>query len=333
MNLRAVAIRPGRDSDAAGLIALIGRCWADYPGCILDVEREEQKLLALATYYGDRGGALWVAEDGDAVVGMAAVKPASDDVWEIAKLYAHPDCHGTGLAHRLLDMMEAHAWAQGAKRLTLWTDTRFIRAHRFYEKRSWVRAGPVRAIGDLSGSIEFDYVKPLDGILQLNASAAASAERRLAEILVACVEGGASVSFLAPLPLDLARSTMREVAQQVATGRCILLAAWAGGVLFGTVRVQLDTPLNQPHRAEICKMLVHPEARRHGLGQALMLAAETAAIGAGRTLLTLDTLTGDAGERLYRRLGWTEVGAIPGYSVDAAGRPESATIFYKRLSA
>lgn len=331
MNPRAVSIRPGRDSDAAGVIALISRCWADYPGCILDVEREEQKLLALATYYGERGGALWVAEDGDAIVGMAAAKPTSDEVWEVAKLYVHPDCHGAGLAHRLLDMMEAHAWARGAKSLTLWTDTRFIRAHQFYEKRSWVRAGPVRAIGDLSGSIEFDYVKPLDGVLQLNASAAASAERRLAEILVACVDGGASVSFLAPLSLDMARSTMREVAQQVAMGRCILLAAWAGGVLSGTVRVQLDTPQNQPHRAEICKMLVHPAARRHGLGQALMLAAEAAAIGAGRTLLTLDTFTGGAGELLYRRLGWTEVGAIPGYSVDAAGRPESATLFYKRL--
>ncbi len=331
MNLPAVAVRPGRDGDSAGLIALIGRCWADYPGCILDVEREEQKLLALATYYGERGGALWVAEDGDAVVGMAAAMPATEDTWEIAKLYVHPDCHGAGLGHRLLDMMEAHAWALGAKSLTLWTDTRLIRAHRFYEKRSWVRAGPVRAIGDLSHTIEFDYVKPLDGVIQLNASAAASAERRLAEILVACVEGGASVSFLAPLPLDIARSYMRDVAQRVATGKCILLGAWAGGVLSGTVRIQLDTPQNQPHRAEICKMLVHPDARRQGLGEALMLAAEAAAIGAGRTLLTLDTFTGGAGERLYRRLGWTEVGAIPGYSVDAAGQPEATTIFYKRL--
>ncbi len=331
MNLRAVSVRPGRDSDAAGLIALIGRCWSDYPGCILDVEREEQKLLALATYYGERGGTLWVAEDGDAIVGMAAAMPAGSDVWEIAKLYVHPDCHGAGLAHRLLDMMEAHAAAQGAKSLTLWTDTRFIRAHRFYEKRSWVRAGPVRAIGDLSGSIEFDYVKPLDGVLQLNASAAASAERRLAEILAACVDSGASVSFLAPLSLDLARSTMRDVAQQVATGQCILLAAWSGGVLSGTVRLQLDTPQNQPHRAEICKMLVHPDARRRGLGEQLMLAAEAAAIAAGRTLLTLDTLAGSAGERLYRKLGWIEVGAIPGYSVDAAGRPEAAVMFYRNL--
>lgn len=324
-------LRPGRDTDAEGLIALVARCWADYPGCVLDLEREERKLLALATHFAARGGALWVAEDGDAITGMAAVQPAEDDAWEIAKLYVHPDGHGAGLAHRLLDTAEAHAVTQGARRLTLWTDTRFIRAHRFYEKRSYVRSGPIRALDDLSRSLEFNYAKPLDGVLPLTAAGAASAERRLAEILVACVDGGASVSFLAPLPLDTARAYMRDVAQQVAAGRCILLAAWAGGVLSGTVRVQLDTPQNQPHRAEIAKMLVHPDARRCGLGQGLMLAAEAVATGAGRTLLTLDTFTGGAGERLYRRLDWIEAGVIPGYSVDAAGRAEATTLFYKRL--
>jgi len=153
----------------------------------------------------------------------------------------------------------------------------------------------------------------------------------LADILVACVDAGASVSFLAPLALDQARAYMRGVAQQVAAGQCVLLGAWSRGVLAGTVRVQIDTPQNQPHRADICKMLVHPDARRRGLAHRLMLAAETAAAAAGRSLLTLDTFTGGAGERLYRRLGWIEVGAIPGYSVDAAGRPESTTLFYKRI--
>lgn len=325
-------LRPGRDGDAEGLIALVARCWANHPGCVLDLEHEERKLLALATHFAECGGALWVAEDGDAVVGMAAAQPADGAAWEIAKLYVHPDRHGSGLAHRLLDTAEAHAVAQGACRLTLWTDTRFTRAHRFYEKRSYVRSGPIRALDDLSRSLEFSYSKPLDGVLPLTAAGAASAERRLAEILVASVDGGASVSFLAPLPLDAALAYMRDVAQQVAAGRYILLAAWAGGVLSGTVRVQLDTPQNQPHRAEICKMLVHPDARRRGLGQTLMRAAETAAAGDGRTLLTLDTLTGGAGERLYRRLGWTEAGVIPGYSVDAAGRLEAATLFCKQLT-
>ncbi len=324
-------LRPGLDGDADGFIALIGRCWADYPGCVLDLEHEERELFALESYCAGHGGALWTAEEQGAVVGMAAILPAGDGVWELKKLYVHPDLHGAGLGQDLLDRAEAHAAAVGAVRLVLWSDTRFTRAHRFYEKRSWVRDGPIRALNDLSGTLEFGYAKPLDGVLALGVSAAASAERQLAEILVACVDGGASVSFLAPLPLDAARAYMRGVAQQVATGQCILLAAWIGGVLSGTVRVQLDTPQNQPHRAEICKMLVHPDARRQGLGQALMRAAEAAAAGAGRTLLTLDTFTGSAGERLYRRFGWTEAGVIPGYSMDAAGRLEATTLFYKQL--
>lgn len=324
-------LRPGRDGDAEGLIALTTRCWADHPGCVLDLEHEERKLFALASHFAERGGALWVAEDGGAVVGMAAAQPGDGGAWEVAKLYVHPDCHGSGLAHRLQDAAEAHAAAQGARRLTLWTDTRFTRAHRFYEKRSFVRSGPVRALGDLSRSLEFAYAKPLDGVQPLTAAGAASAERRLAEILVACVEGGASVSFLPPLSLDAARAFMRGVAQKVAAGQCVLLAGWAGGVLSGTVQVHFAQQQNQPHRAEIAKMLVHPDVRRHGLGQSLMLAAEAAAKEAGRTLLTLDTFTGGAGERLYRRLGWTEAGVIPGYSLDAAGRPEATTLFYKRL--
>ncbi len=325
-------LRPGRDSDADGFIALIGRCWSDYPGCVLELEHEEQELFAMASYCAGRGGALWTAEDGGAVVGMAAVLPAEGGAWELKKLYVHPDAHGSGLGQQLLQTAEAHAASAGASRLVLWSDTRFTRAHRFYEKQSWVRDGPIRALDDISRTLEFGYAKPLDGVLALSASAAASAERRLAEILVACVEGGASVSFLAPLPLDAARAYMRGVAQGVAAGRCILLAAWAGGVLSGTVRVQLDTPQTQPHRADGATMLGHPDARRHGLGPALLLAAEAAAAGAGRTLLTLDTLIGSAGERLYRRLGWTEVGVIPGYSIDAAGRPEATTLFYKRLA-
>lgn len=323
-------LRPGRDSDADGLIALIGRCWADYPGCILDVEHEEPELLALASHYAARGGASWVAEDGGTIVGMAAAVP-TDGAWEMKKLYLHPDRHGSGLGQRLLDTAEAHAWAAGATRLVLWTDTRFARAHRFYEKRSWVRDGPIRALDDRSHTLEYSYSKPLDGVAVLGAAGAASAERRLAEILVACVDAGASVSFLAPLALDAARAYMRGVAQQVAAGTCILLAAWSDGVLAGTVNVNLDTPQNQPHRADIRKMLVHPDARRCGLARRLMLAAEAAAVAARRTLLTFDTLAGTPAELLYRRLGWVEVGVIPGYSVDAAGRKEATVVFYKNL--
>lgn len=325
-------IRPGQDADSPGIIALIRRCWADYPGCILDVEREEPGLFAPASHFAGRGGALWVAEAAGAVVGMTAAVPIDGQAWELCKAYVHPGRHGTGLAHALLDTAERHAMTAGAAQLRLWTDTRFDRAHRFYEKRSWVRDGPIRALDDLSNTLEFGYAKPVDGVMVLDAAAASSAVRRLAEVLVACVDGGASVSFLPPLGLDVARDYMRAIASQVAQGQCVLLGGWSGGVLGGTVRVQLDTPPNQLHRADIAKLLVHPVLRRRGLARGLMLAAEAAAHQAGRTLLTLDTETGGAGERLYARLGWTVVGCVPGYATDAAGRPLDTTFFYKALT-
>ena len=324
-------IRPGRNADSPGIIALVRRCWADYPGCILDVEREEPGLLAPASHFAGRGGALWVAEAAGIVTGMAAVAPINGQAWEVCKVYVHPDRHGTGLAHALLDRAEQHAMTAGATRLRLWTDTRFDRAHQFYEKRSWVRDGPIRTLDDLSSSLEFGYAKPVDGVAVLDAAAAFSAVRRLADVLVACVDGGASVSFLPPLGQDAARGYMRGIASQVAQGRCALLAGWSGGLLAGTVRVQLDTPPNQPHRADIAKLLVHPAHRRRGLARGLMLAAEAAARQGGRTLLTLDTATGGAGERLYAGLGWTAIGCIPGYAQDAAGLPVDTTFFYKAL--
>jgi len=170
-----VILRPGHDDDADGFVALVGRCWADYPGVVLDIEHEERRLLTLASYYAEQGGALWVAEDAGAVAGMAAAVPAGEGAWEIAKVYVHPDRHGTGLAHRLLDGAERHAVGAGAVRLVLWSDTRFLRAHRFYEKRSYVRDGPVRALDDLSRSLEFAYAKPIDGIMALGPAAATSA--------------------------------------------------------------------------------------------------------------------------------------------------------------
>jgi len=325
-------IRPGTDGDSPGVIALIRRCWADYPGCILDVEREEPGLLAPASHYAAQGGTVWVAEDAGAIAGMIAAVPLDGGRWEVCKVYVHPDRHGAGLAHRLLDVAEAHAMAAGATRLLLWTDTRFDRAHRFYEKRSWVRDGPIRALDDVSRSLEFGYAKPVAGVSVLDAAAAASAVRRLADILVACVDGGASVSYLRPLAPAVAQAHLRAAASGVARGECVLLGAWTGGVLAGTVRVQLDTPPNQPHRAEVAKMLVDPAFRGRGLGRALMLAAEAAALQAGRTLLTLDTHTGGIAERMYAGLGWTEAGRIPGYALDGNGQPGGATFFYKAIT-
>ena len=153
----------------------------------------------------------------------------------------------------------------------------------------------------------------------------------LAAVLVDCVEGGASVSYLAPFSHEQARSAFEAFAAEVEQGRRLLLAAFAGGDLVGTVQVILALPPNQPHRAEVAKLLVHHSARRRGIAQLLMERAEAEARAEGKTLLVLDTVTGDDAERLYDRLGWTRVGVIPGYALYPDGRPCDTTVFWKAL--
>jgi GNAT superfamily N-acetyltransferase len=157
----------------------------------------------------------------------------------------------------------------------------------------------------------------------------------LSAVLVDCVEGGASVSFMAPLAREKAEAFWQSVAEGVAAGDRLLLVAEdrATGEIVGTVQVVLRVPENQPHRAEVAKMLVRRSARRQGVGSRLMRAAEDAARAAGKTLLVLDTVTGDNGERLYERLGWVRVGVVPDYALMPDGRPCDTTIFYKHLSA
>jgi GNAT superfamily N-acetyltransferase len=151
----------------------------------------------------------------------------------------------------------------------------------------------------------------------------------LSEVLIDCVEGGASVSFLQPLSRAKALAYWQSVAASVARGERLLLAAEdASGAIVGTVQVMLDQPENQPHRGDIAKMLVHRRARRQGVGAALLAAAERSALGAGKTLLVLDTASGDA-ERLYVRHGWQFCGQIPDYALWPDGRPCATTIFFK----
>ena len=154
----------------------------------------------------------------------------------------------------------------------------------------------------------------------------------LADILVDCVEGGASVGFMAPLTRERAEAFWHGIAESVASGRRALLAAAdnASGVLVGTVQIVLEQPENQPHRADVAKMLVHRRARRRGIGALLMREAEAAAHAAGRTLLVLDTASGDA-QRLYERMSWTRVGIVPFYALWPDGRPCPTTYYYKQL--
>ncbi len=153
----------------------------------------------------------------------------------------------------------------------------------------------------------------------------------LADVLIDCVEGGASVSFMHPLTRQRAVTFWRRVAQGVAAGERVLLVAEDAHGLCGTVQLAFDLPENQPHRADLSKMLVHRRARRQGLGAALLGAAEAAARECGKSLLVLDTVTGGDGARLYARLGWVRVGDIPGYALMPRGGLCSTTVYYREL--
>jgi GNAT superfamily N-acetyltransferase len=157
----------------------------------------------------------------------------------------------------------------------------------------------------------------------------------LSAVLIDCVEGGASVSFMSPLTRERADAFWQGVAEGVAAGERILLVAQnpSTGMVVGTVQVILRQPENQPHRADIAKMLVHSQARRQGVGAALMRAAEEAAAKAGKTVLVLDTVTGGDAERLYERVGWMKSGIIPNYALWPKGGFCDTTVFYKQISA
>jgi GNAT superfamily N-acetyltransferase len=155
----------------------------------------------------------------------------------------------------------------------------------------------------------------------------------LAGVLVDCVEGGASVGYMAPFSQEEARRVYEAYAEEVEQGSRLLIAAFSEDTIVGTVQVVFAPHPNQPHRADIARMLVHRSARRRGIGRLLMERAEAEARAEGKTLLVLDTVTGDDAERLYERLGWTRVGVIPNYALYPDGRPCDTTVFFKELDA
>lgn len=154
----------------------------------------------------------------------------------------------------------------------------------------------------------------------------------LAGVLADCVAGGASVGFMDGFGIAEAALYFRKVFDDVAAGKVVLLAARKGNKIMGTVQLALDTMPNQPHRAEVKKLLVHRSARNAGIGERLMRDVERFARHHGRSLLVLDTVTESAGYRLYERLGWARVGVIPDYALFPDGRFCDTTIFYKRIA-
>lgn len=153
----------------------------------------------------------------------------------------------------------------------------------------------------------------------------------LADVLVDCVEGGASIGFMHPLPRAKALAFWQKAVASAARGERIVLVAEDAKGIVGTVQIVLAMPDNQLHRADVAKMQVHRRARRCGLGAALMKAAEDVAREEKRTLLVLDTVTGSDAERLYARLGWQRCGVIPGYALLPRGGLCSTTVFYREL--
>ena len=152
----------------------------------------------------------------------------------------------------------------------------------------------------------------------------------LAALMIDVVEGGASIGFMLPIDAARAQAFWRRIAAGVDDGERVLFVADDGDGIVGTVQLVLEQPENQPHRADVAKMMVANRARRHGIGAALMKAAEQEAKARGKTLLVLDTASADA-ERLYARLGWQRCGTVPGYALLPQGGPCDTTYFYRVL--
>jgi len=169
-------------------------------------------------------------------------------------------------------------------------------------------------------------------VRRLGPAEASAAIPELAAVLIDCVDGGASVSFMRPMTPEKATAFWRKVADGVARRqRALLVAEDTEGQIVGTVQLVWDLPENQPQRGDVAKLLVHRRARRRGAAEALMAAVEAAARDESKTLLVLDTVTGGDAERLYARIGWQRVGVIPDYALMPDGEPCATTYFYKAV--
>lgn len=174
--------------------------------------------------------------------------------------------------------------------------------------------------------------RPPASIRALTADEAATRIDELADVLLDCVQGGASVGFMASLPRERAEAFWQRIADGVSRGeRVLLVAEDAQGRIAGTAQLVVAMPDNQPHRADVAKMLVHRRARRQGLAEQLLRAVDGHARAAGKTVLVLDTVTGGDAERLYARCGWQRVGSIPNYALMPDGAPCATTVFHKQL--
>jgi putative acetyltransferase len=152
-------IRDARDIDAKGLIALIEECYADYEGCVLDVDGERPELRAIATTHAEKGGRFWVAENDGVILGSVGVIPGDNGVWELKKLYVSKEARRMGVGARLMALAEIEAISRAARAIELWSDTRFEDSHRLYERRGYTRLPQQRTFKDKSNTTEYHYRK------------------------------------------------------------------------------------------------------------------------------------------------------------------------------
>jgi ribosomal protein S18 acetylase RimI-like enzyme len=171
----------------------------------------------------------------------------------------------------------------------------------------------------------------MDGIEVTTLRASPDTRAQLSEMLIAVVADGGSVSFMHPLEQAAAEAYWDGALAAAAADKRVILGAWDGNVLAGTVTLLLDFPQNQPHRAEIAKLMTHPSYRGRGIATSLMHAAETIAVELGRTLLVLDTAVEGGAANLYHRLGFTLTGEIPDYAFKPHGGLTGTLIFWKRI--
>jgi len=173
---------------------------------------------------------------------------------------------------------------------------------------------------------------PPPPIEYLTADEAEAELAALGEVLWACVQGGAGIGFVLPFEKREAETFWQSRLPGLRAGERHLLAARVDGRIVGTVMLELASQDNGRHRAEVAKLMVHPEARRQGLSRRLLAAVESLALSLGRTLLVLDTVTGDTAEGVYPKAGYCRVGVIPGYAQAARGGLDATTVFYKQLA-
>ncbi len=280
---------------------------------------------------GPRSRFVIAQDEAGAALGCGALRPLQDGVAELKRMYARPGSHGVGAA--LLTHLESSARHLGYR--ALWLETRAVntRAVSFYERHGYRRIDNFGRYAGNAAAVCFG--KELDMAVTIKELDAAQAEARmdeLAVVLLDCVAGGASVGFMADLSTERARVFWQGVAGQVADGkRHLFVALDDAGRVCGTLSLVVDMPDNQPHRADVSKMLVHRSARRQGVAEHLLRALEVKARELGKTTLVLDTVTGSDASRVYERTGWQRAGDIPNYALMPEGPFCSTTYYFKPL--